>query len=119
MDKEIVNKMVKRYSSWTPVVWPCREATYCLPKTFAGDHTLARLSMGLRLNARTTVYRVPFRIYFIIIRVKQHILFVIIIIIYLLLLVVYDILIVKNHRNKTILQINLKRGANRTDWYLD
>lgn len=36
---------------------------------------------GLRLNARTRAYRVPFCVYFIIIGVKQHILFVVIIII--------------------------------------
>lgn len=41
VDKEIASKTVKRYSSWTAVMWPFREATYCLAKTLAGDHTLA------------------------------------------------------------------------------
>lgn len=76
--------------------------------------------MGLRLNARARVYRVTFCVCFIIIGVKQHILFVIIIIIYLLLLlVIYDILIIKYHRNNTMFEINLKRVASRKVWKLD
>lgn len=75
--------------------------------------------MGLRLNARARVYRVTFCVCFIIIGVKQHILFVIIIIIYLLLLVIYDILIIKYHRNNTMFKINFKRVVSRKVWKLD
>lgn len=76
--------------------------------------------MGLRLNARARVYRVTFCVCFIIIGVKQHILFAIIIIIYLLLLlVIYDILIIKYHRNNTMFKINLKRVVSRKVWKLD